>query len=253
MSVNVRQFGLWLWVLIPLNLLWLGVLSAQERYQYLKPANADGIGKFYMGREIAHVMGHEGAEWLERSERMQEERPDLLIEALKLQPGDVVADIGVGTGYIARQVAKVVGEKGLVYGVDIQQEMLVLLEEKMREQGINNVKGVLGTITDPQLPAEAIDLAIMVDVYHEFSHPYEMMQGICRGLKPGGRVAFVEYRAEDPNVPIKRLHKMSELQILKEATPHPLEWVETVDKLPWQHVVIFKKVDYPPKPEKETR
>ena len=202
----------------------------------------NGIGKFYMGREISRVMGHQGAEWLERPEREHEEMPTLLVELLKLKEGDVVADIGVGTGYIARRISPKIGETGTIYGVDIQQEMLDLLAEKMSEVGIRNVKGVLGTITDPKLPPESVDLAIMVDVYHEFSHPYEMMQNICRGLKTGGRVVFVEYRAEDRSVPIKRLHKMSELQVIKEATPHPLVWVETLDDLPWQHVIIFEKI-----------
>ena len=201
----------------------------------------DGIGKLYMGREISHVMGHQGAEWLERPEREHEEMPNALVELLKLKEGDVVADIGVGTGYIARRISPKIGETGTLYGVDIQQEMLDLLAEKMAELGITNVKGALGTITDPKLPPESVDLAIMVDVYHEFSHPYEMMQNICRALKTGGRVAFVEYRAEDRSVPIKRLHKMSELQVIKEATPHPLVWVETLDDLPWQHVIIFEK------------
>ena len=202
----------------------------------------DGIGKLYMGREISHVMGHQGAEWLERPEREHEEMPNALVELLKLKEGDVVADIGVGTGYIARRISPKIGETGTLYGVDIQQEMLDLLAEKMAELGITNVKGALGTITDPKLPPESVDLAIMVDVYHEFSHPYEMMQNICRALKTGGRVAFVEYRAEDRSVPIKRLHKMSELQVIKEATPHPLVWVETLDDLPWQHVIIFEKI-----------
>lgn len=210
-------------------------------YQQLTASNRDGIGKFYMGREISHVMGHQGARWLERSQRESEERPDLLIEALNLKPGDVVADIGTGTGYIAWRIAQQVADNGIVYGVDIQQEMLDLLAENMTKRGVTNVQGMLGTITDPKLPPNTVDLVIMVDVYHEFSHPYEMMQGICSGLKVGGRVAFVEYRAEDPSVPIKRLHKMTELQVLKEATPHPLEWVETIETLPSQHVIIFKK------------
>ena len=202
----------------------------------------DGIGKFYMGREISHVMGHQGAEWLERPEREQEEMPNRLVELLKLKEGDVVADIGIGTGYIARRISPKIGEAGTIYGVEIQQEMLDILAEKMAEEGITNIKGILGTITDPKLPPNSVDLVIMVDVYHEFSHPYEMMQNICRGLKIGGRVAFVEYRAEDPHVPIKRLHKMSELQVIKEATPHPLSWIETLDDLPWQHVIIFEKI-----------
>ncbi len=214
---------------------------ASTRYEQRAPSR-DGIGKFYMGREISRVMGHQGAEWLERPEREREEMPNLLVELLKLKAGDVVADIGVGTGYIARRISSKVGDTGTVYGVDIQQEMLDLLGKKMMAAGITNVKGVLGTITDPKLPPASVDVAIMVDVYHEFSHPYEMMQNICRALKTGGRVAFVEYRAEDPKVPIKRLHKMRELQVIKEATPHPLVWVETLTDLPWQHVIIFQKI-----------
>ena len=207
-----------------------------------QPPSRDGIGKIYMGREISHVMGHLAAGWLERPEREREEMPNRLIEMLKLKEGDVVADIGVGTGYIARRISPKIGKTGTIYGVEIQQEMLDILDEKMAAEGITNIKGVLGTITDPKLPPNSVDLAIMVDVYHEFSHPYEMMQNICRALKVGGRVAFVEYRLEDPNVPIKRLHKMSELQVIKEATPHPLSWIETLDGLPWQHVIIFEKV-----------
>ena len=202
----------------------------------------DGIGKIYMGREISQVMGHLAAGWLERPEREREEMPNKLIEMLKLKEGDVVADIGVGTGYIARRISPKIGNTGVVYGVEIQQEMLDILAAKMDEEGITNIKGVLGTITDPKLPPNSVDLAIMVDVYHEFSHPYEMMQNICCALKVSGRVAFVEYRLEDDSVPIKRLHKMSELQVIKEATPHPLSWVATHDDLPWQHVIIFEKV-----------
>jgi ubiquinone/menaquinone biosynthesis C-methylase UbiE len=130
--------------------------------------------------------------------------------------------------------------------VDIQSEMLELLAKNLGKLGIKNVKGVLGTIKNPNLPANSIDLVLMVDVYHEFSHPHEMLQNICQALKPGGRIAFVEYRMEDPNVPIKLLHKMSQLQVMKEATPHPLEWVETISVLPRQHVIVFKKTGAAP-------
>ena len=214
---------------------------ASTRYEQ-RVASRDGIGKIYMGREISQVMGHLAAGWLERPEREREELPNKLIEMLKLKKGDVVADIGVGTGYIARRISPKIGNEGIIYGVEIQQEMLDILDKTMKEEGITNIKGVLGTITDPKLPANSVDLAIMVDVYHEFSHPYEMMQNICSALKVGGRVAFIEYRLEDPTVPIKRLHKMSELQVVKEMTPHPLSWIETLDGLPWQHVIIFEKV-----------
>ncbi len=211
------------------------------RYEQRAP-HRDGIGKIYMGREISQVMGHLAAGWLERPEREREEMPNKLIELLNLKEGDIVADIGVGTGYIARRISPKVGNTGIVYGVEIQQEMLDILAEKLVEEGITNIKGVLGTITDPRLPPNSVDLVIMVDVYHEFSHPYQMMQNICSALKVGGRVVFVEYRLEDDNVPIKRLHKMSQLQVMKEATPHPLSWVATHDDLPWQHVIIFEKV-----------
>ena len=214
---------------------------ASTRYEQ-RVASRDGIGKIYMGREISQVMGHLAAGWLERPEREREELPNKLIEMLKLKKGDVVADIGVGTGYIARRISPKIGNEGIIYGVEIQQEMLDLLAKTAKEEGITNIKGVLGTITDPKLPANSVDLAIMVDVYHEFSHPYEMMQNICHALKIGGRVALIEYRLEDTTVPIKRLHKMSELQVVKEMTPHPLSWIETLDGLPWQHVIIFEKV-----------
>ena len=210
------------------------------RYETRAEHDPDGIGKFYLGREIAHVMGHQAADWLERPEREPEERPDLLMPALKLKPGDVVADIGAGTGYYTRRLAKAVGERGLVYAVEIQQEMLDLLTQKLATEKIFNVKPVLGTITDPKLPRASVDLILLVDVYHEFDHPYEMVDAMCGALKPGGRMAFVEFRAEDPAVPIKRVHKMTEAQVRKEMSVQPLEWVETITALPRQHVIVFR-------------
>jgi ubiquinone/menaquinone biosynthesis C-methylase UbiE len=211
------------------------------RYEFRSPHDPDGTGKFYLGREIACVMGHQGADWLERAERQEEERPDLLLPALNLKPGDAVADIGAGTGYYTRRLARLVGRDGTVYAVDIQPEMLELLTNKMAELQLKNVKPCLGTVTDPKLPVGAVDLVLMVDVYHEFDHPYEMLQSICRALKPGGRVVFVEFRAEDPAVPIKPLHKMTEAQVRKEMTGQPLEWVETKEILPRQHIIFFRK------------
>src|ERR1043165_4100952 len=195
--------------------------TATNSYEFRREHDPNGIGKFYFAREIAHVMGHQAADWLERPEREAEEKPELLLEALKLKPGDVVADIGAGTGYYTWRLARLVGEKSLVYAVDIQQEMLDLLDKKMAERKITCVKGVLGTITDPKLPPGSVDLVLMVDVYHEFDHPFEMMEAICKALKPGGRVVFVEFRTEDPKVPIKEVHKMSEAQVRKEMTIHP--------------------------------
>ncbi len=204
-------------------------------------ASRDGTGKFYMGREIAQVMGHQGASWLERPERKREEKPNRLVSALDLRPGQVVADIGVGTGYFAHRMARRVGETGTVYGVDIQPQMLELLEKNLQARGLTNVTPVLGSETDPRLPSSSVDLALMVDVYHEFSHPYEMIQAIVGALKPAGRLVFVEYRGEDPAVPIKPLHKMTEEQVRREASVHALEWVETRGELPRQHVVVFRK------------
>ncbi len=200
----------------------------------------DGIGKYYFGREIAHYMTHLGAPWLDRPERDQEERPDLLMKALALKPGDAVADLGCGTGYFSWRMAKEVGDQGVVYGIEIQPEMLDHLAVKMKERGVTNVLGVLGTITDPKLP-QPVDLVIMVDVYHEFDHPWEMLDAVCKRLKPGGRIVFVEYRGEDPEVPIKLLHKMTEAQVKKEMTAQPVEYVATVRTLPRQHIIIFRK------------
>ncbi len=210
-------------------------------YELRKDHDPDGIGKFYMGREIAHVMGHQGADWLERPEREEEERTEQMVDALKLQPGESVADIGAGTGYISRKLSKRVGTNGTVYAVEIQQEMLDILTNKAVAAGVYNIKPVLGKITDTKLGSETVDLVLMVDVYHEFDHPYEMLMSICKSLKPGGRVVFVEYRAEDPKVPIKRVHKMTETQVRYEASVHSLVWKETIETLPRQHIIIFEK------------
>lgn len=215
--------------------------AGRSLYEVRKDHDPDGIGKFFMGREIAHVMGHQAADWLERSERQEEERPDLVLSALKLKPGDAVADIGAGTGYYTWRLAKLVREKGLVYAVDIQPEMLELLTNKMAELKIRNVRPILGAIDDPKLPAGSVDLVLMVDVYHEFDHPYEMARSMTKGLKTGGRMVFVEFRGEDPTIPIKTVHKMTEVQVRKEMAVHPLEWVETIEVLPRQHIIVFRK------------
>ncbi|HEX4645685.1 MAG TPA: methyltransferase domain-containing protein [Verrucomicrobiae bacterium] len=213
----------------------------QPLYEFHAQHSPDGIGKFYCGLEIAHVMGHQAADWLERPERENEEKPALLLESLKIRPGDVVADIGAGTGYYTRRLAQKVGEKGLVYAEDIQPEMLELLTNQMARLNLHNVKPILGTVSDPKLPAASVDLILMVDVYHEFDHPYEMAQAMTQSLKPGGRMVFVEFRGEDPSVPIKPLHKMTEAQVRKEMAAFPLEWVETIETLPIQHIIVFRK------------
>jgi ubiquinone/menaquinone biosynthesis C-methylase UbiE len=195
-----------------------------------------------MGREIAHVMGHQAWQWLERPEREEEEGTDLLIEALNFKPGEVVADIGAGSGFFSWRMARLVGEQGTIYAVEIQQEMLDLLMKNMAKRRVEKiVKPMLGTVTDPKLPPESCDTMLMVDVYHEFDHPFEMIRNMVAALKPGGRIVFVEFRGEDPKVAIKTVHKMTEDQVKKEMALHPLEWVETLKMLPQQHVIIFRK------------
>jgi SAM-dependent methyltransferase len=166
-------------------------------YQYKTPPSPDGIGKFYMGREIAQVMGHQGASWLERSSREAEESPNKLISELELKKSDVVADIGAGTGYFSFKISPLL-PSGKVLAVDIQPEMIEILELLKREKSISNVQPVLGTISNPNLPESSIDLALMVDAYHEFDHPREMLQNIVKALKPNGRVVLAEYKGENP-------------------------------------------------------
>jgi len=221
-----------------------GVQPAAYAQRYTSaPASADGIGKRYMEREIAAVMGWQGAAWLEREEREREERTDLLLAALALRPGMVVADIGAGTGYLSRRMAPAVTPGGKVWAVDVQPEMIELLEAGIKSSGLTQIEARLSSADTVNLPAASVDLAIMVDVYHELAYPYEVMDSLIKALKPGGRVVFVEYKAEDPRVPIKPLHKMSEAQIRREAAIFPLEWERTVSTLPWQHVVVFRKKD----------
>ena len=212
----------------------------QQRYTF-GPASVDGTGKRYLGREIAHVMGWQGAAWLEREEREREERTDLLLEALELKPGTVVADVGAGSGYLSRRIAKQVAPGGRVLALDVQPEMIALLRETARRSGLSNIEPQLSGEADARLPAASVDLAIMVDVYHELAYPHEMLDSLVRALKPGGRLVFVEYRAEDRAVPIKPLHKMSEAQVRREAQAHELVWERTLRSLPWQHVVVFRK------------
>ena len=214
---------------------------AQARYSRATAPSRDGIGKTYLGREIAGVMGWQGASWLERDEREQEERGDLLLRELGLKQGMAVADIGAGTGYYARRMAPLVGSSGVVYATDVQPEMMKMLEDGAKKAGLANIKPVLGGLQNVNLPDASIDLAIMVDVYHELEFPFEVIDSLVRALKPGGRIAYVEYRLEDSRVPIKTLHKMSEAQVRKEAAAHALVWERTAATLPWQHVVIFRK------------
>jgi len=214
--------------------------SASDSIYQTAPASRDGIGKFYMGREISDVMGHRGAMWLERPEREREERTDLLVDALPLSESSVVADIGAGTGYFSFRIAERV-PAGKVLAVDIQQEMLDIVEARKADGAPANVDTVLGSEKNPNLPDSSVDVILIVDAYHEFSFPYEMGVAMARALKPGGLLVLIEYRAEDRSVPIKRLHKMTEEQAKHEMAAVGLEWVRTMDFLPQQHFLVFRR------------
>jgi len=212
--------------------------AADNRYTIRAPSR-DGIGKFYFGREISQVMGHQGAAWLERTAREVEERPDRVVEGMALAPDAEVADIGAGTGYFTLRIAEDV-PTGRVYAVDVQPEMLEVLRKRIERRAITNVTPVLGAEDDPKLASDSVDAVLLVDAYHEFAHPFEMMQGIRRALRPGGRVFLIEYRGEDPRVPIKPLHKMTQAQAITELEAVGLRWVETLDILPSQHFMVFE-------------
>jgi SAM-dependent methyltransferase len=211
-----------------------------ESYYQTGSASRDGIGKFYMGREISQVMGHLGAGWLERPTREREERTDLLLQKLSLNTTDHVADLGAGTGYFSFPIARQV-TAGKVLAVDIEPEMLRLIEQRKSDEKVENIDTVLASETHPNIPKGSVDLVLLVDAYHEFSHPREVMDGVVKGLKPGGHVVLVEYRGEDLTVPIKRLHKMTQQQAKKEMTAVGLQWLRTDHYLPQQHVMIFTK------------
>ncbi|MEX2171495.1 MAG: methyltransferase domain-containing protein [Pirellulales bacterium] len=199
----------------------------------------------YMGRTIAQTMHYLGAEWLTRDTREREEACSKLIAALALEPGQMVCDLGCGNGFYTLEMAPLIGPQGVVWAVDIQPEMLTMLGERAEKRGISNIKPVLGTIVDPKLPDGLFDLLLLVDVYHEFSNPEEMLREMRESLKPEGRIALVEYREEDPEVPIKPLHKMSQQQVLKEYEANGFKLVGQFDELPWQHVFFFARDDSP--------
>lgn len=209
-------------------------------YIYAPQRSTGGIGRFYMGREISGVMGHQAADWLERPQRTHEEMPDEVVANLNLKPTDVVADIGAGSGYFSFRMAKILTQ-GKVLAVDIQPEMLTLIENRKASEGVSNVETILGAIDNTRLPADTVDLVLLVDAYHEFSHPWEMMQSMVSAMKSGGRIVLLEYRAEDPTVPIRPLHKMTQDQVKKEMGAFGLQFEETLEFLPWQHMMIFSK------------
>jgi len=210
-----------------------------QRYEVHAAHDADGIGKIYLGREIARVMGPGGILWLERPERASEEQPQLAIDALGIKPGQTVADLGAGSGYYSFRVAPLVGPTGKVLAIDIEPAMLEAIVQRAQREHISNVATVRSSAQDPNLAAGSVDLLFMVDVYHELEYPYEMMTKVRAALKPGGRVALIEYRAEDPEVAIKPLHKMSERQVRREMQAAGFKHLQTVRTLPLQHLIVF--------------
>jgi SAM-dependent methyltransferase len=211
-----------------LSLVWVEGMQAQGKH----PRS---------GRRIAQVMGAAGADWLERSERESEENPTRAIELLRFQKGMVVADVGAGSGYYSSRIAEKVGPTGKVYANDIQPEMIQILKRQMRLRQVTNVEPVLGTEQDPKLPAACCDLILMVDVYHEFSHPVEMLRKLRESLKDDGRLVLLEYRKEDPYVPIRPEHKMSLKEAKLEVEGEGFRLEKVMEDLPWQHILIFKK------------
>ena len=214
------------------------VLQQRQKKQRIPPALTK-----YKGREIATTMHYSGAPWLVRESRQREEDCETLLKTINVQPGQTVCDMGCGNGFYTLKLAEMVGNEGEVLAVDIQPEMLSMLKEASKNLGAENIKPILGSVIDPKLPDGEVDLILCVDVYHEFSHPVHMLREMREALAPGGRLALVEFRAEDPNVPIKELHKMSKKQILKELTPNGFKLVEEFDGLPWQHVMFFERED----------
>ena len=211
-----------------------------ENKYIFKEGDFNGIGKWYMGREIAYVMGFQAIGWLERSEREKEENVSKLIKNMRIKSNDVIADIGAGSGYHTFRMASL-APNGLVYAVDIQTEMLMAIENKKTFSEISNVETILGTEKSVQLPKNSVDKILMVDVYHEFSFPLEMIFSIKNALKSNGELFLIEYRAEDPLVPIKRIHKMSQKQAVKEMEAAGFKLRKNIENLPWQHCMVFVK------------
>ena len=211
-----------------------------DKIYTFQEGDPNGIGKWYMGREIAYVMGFQGIDWLERSEREKEEQTSLLIKNMDIQPTDVIADIGAGSGYHVFKMAPL-AKYGQVYAVDIQQEMLDAINSQKKENRIDNVQLIKGEEQTTNLPHNKIDKILMVDVYHEFSYPKEMLESMHSALNDNGVIYLIEYRMEDPKVPIKIIHKMTEQQAVKEFEANGFQLVENIDNLPWQHCMVFRK------------
>jgi FkbM family methyltransferase len=231
---NFKPYTL-LFIFLSISMFSLG----QERYK-IRAGDPNGINKWYMGRQIAHVMSHYGIDWLEREEREMEENTSLLLKNLAVKPGMVVADIGAGSGYHSALLSKMVGT-GKVFAVDVEPEMIAYLNARIKQEKLSRIVPVLSTEQKVSLPENAIDMMLLVDVYHEFSFPYEMALSMRDALKPGGKLVLVEFRAEDQTVPIKTIHKMSEAQAIKEFKAAGFTFDKNIDNLPWQHCMVFTK------------
>ena len=214
-------------------------ISTSEKYTY-KKGDPNGTGKWYMGREIAYVMGFQGMAWLERPEREAEENTSRLLENMDIQPGDTIADIGAGSGYHVFKMSKIASD-GLIYAVDIQKEMLMTIDYRIEQGEGNNIETIKGSEKSVNLPDNSLDKVLMVDVYHEFSYPVEMLASITKALRQNGKLFLIEYRGEDDSVPIKKVHKMSEAQAVKEMEAAGLRLEKNIDNLPWQHCMVFVK------------
>lgn len=237
--ICIKKSMKYLFTFFPLFLIISGTALSQDRYQY-RDGDMDGIGKWYMGREIAYVMSHYGISWLERPEREKEERVTLLLKNMELKPGMVVADIGAGSGYHTVRMAKMVGD-GKIYAVDVEPQMIAYLDKRIKDEHFTNIKTVLGKEQSVGLPPASIDIMLMVDVYHELSFPYEIARSMLEALKPGGKLFLIEYRAKDSSVPIKQVHKMTQKQAVKELKAAGFSFVKNIGNLPWQHCLVFQK------------
>ena len=211
----------------------------QDPYK-IRTGDPNGINKWYMGRQIAQVMSHYGIDWLERDEREMEENTSLLLKNLAVKPGMVIADIGAGSGYHSALLSKLVGI-GKVFAVDVEPEMIAYLNERIKQEKLSRIIPVLSAEQEVSLPENTVDMMLLVDVYHEFAYPYEMALSMRAALKPGGKLVLVEFRSEDPNVPIKSIHKMSKAQAIKEFKAAGFVFDKNIDNLPWQHCMIFTK------------
>jgi len=237
------HYNLFLLLLLALSMTACGQTkkeSNEEETYTFKNGDPNGIGKWYMGREIAHVMGYQGINWLERSDREKEENTSQLLKNMNIQPGDTIADVGAGSGYHAFKMAKLATE-GFIYAVDIQPEMLQAISVKQSEQQVNNIQTIQGSEKSINLDENSVSKILLVDVYHEFNFPKEMIESMHKSLTSDGKIYLIEYKAEDANIPIKEIHKMSEKQAVKEFEASGFRLEQNIENLPWQHCLIFVK------------